>query len=203
MYSANDERPRAALLLNTKISYFPLTKFISRDLAAAIIEVPTKKRDTKDSRWGGAAYFSLEDKNSPPPELTDLINSCNRRNIQILIGCDTNTQYKQWGSSDTNEKAEANIQACETRYRRGHRSHSIIVPSRVQNKELWHVSDEPSLSDHRQIFFNMDADRTTQVPRASQGRETVSALKSFWVTPKAVSKEVSKACCPVVHRKVK
>jgi hypothetical protein len=49
MYSANDERPRAA---NTKISYFPQTKFISRDLAAAIIEVPTKKRDTKDSRWG-------------------------------------------------------------------------------------------------------------------------------------------------------
>jgi hypothetical protein len=77
---------------------------------------------------------------------------------------------------------------------------SSLLESRIKD---WHVSDEPSLSDHRQIFFNMDADRTTQVPRASQGRETGSALKSFWVTPKAVSKEVSKACCPVVHRKVK
>jgi hypothetical protein len=43
IYSANGERPRAALLLNTKISYFPLTTFISRDLESAIIEVPTEK----------------------------------------------------------------------------------------------------------------------------------------------------------------
>jgi hypothetical protein len=34
IYSANGERPRAALLLNTKVS---------RDSASAIIEVPTEK----------------------------------------------------------------------------------------------------------------------------------------------------------------
>jgi hypothetical protein len=38
---------------------------------------------------------------------------------------------------------------------------SSLLKSRIKDS---HVSDEPSLSDHRHICFNMDADRTTQVP---------------------------------------
>jgi hypothetical protein len=55
----------------------------SRDLASAMIEMPTEKG--KQRIVVAAAYFPSENKNPPPPELADY---CNRRNIQILIGCD-------------------------------------------------------------------------------------------------------------------
>jgi hypothetical protein len=38
---------------------------------------------------------------------------------------------------------------------------SSLLKSRIKD---WHVSDEPSLSDHRHICFNVNADRITQVP---------------------------------------
>jgi hypothetical protein len=82
IYSANGERPRAALLLNTKVSYFPLTKFISRDLVSAKIEVPTERGTQRIVI--AAAYFPSEDKNPPPPKLADLINYCNRHNFAVM-----------------------------------------------------------------------------------------------------------------------
>jgi Endonuclease-reverse transcriptase len=141
--------------------------------------MPTEKRTQKIVVV--TAYFPSEDKNPPPPELADLINYCNRHNIQILIGCDANAHHKQWGSSDTIENGECLLEFSMTNkleiINRGKRPtyryegldreevidltlSSSLLKSRIKD---WHVSDESSLSDHRHICFNMDADRTTQV----------------------------------------
>jgi Endonuclease-reverse transcriptase len=99
---------------------------------------------------------------------------------------------------------------------------SSILKSRIKD---WHVSDEPSLSDHRHICFNMDSDRTTQVPtripRKTNWKRFEELLKdsksSFEVANIGDSAELDRAaekltaailtayeaCCPVVHRKVK
>jgi hypothetical protein len=42
IYSSNSKRPRAAVLINPTISFFPLMKFISRDLASATITYQQK-----------------------------------------------------------------------------------------------------------------------------------------------------------------
>jgi hypothetical protein len=96
-----------------------------------------------------------------------------------------------------------------------------LLKSRIKD---WHVSDELSLSDHRYICFNMDADRTTQVPtcipRKTNWKRFEQLLKdsksSFEVANIGDSAELDRAadkltaailtdyeaCCPVVHRKV-
>lgn len=74
IYSLNNERPRAALLLNSNISCFPLTEFLTKDLAAAIIEIPTERGITK--AVVASAYFPPEERNPPSPELVNLVASC-------------------------------------------------------------------------------------------------------------------------------
>jgi hypothetical protein len=70
IYCTSSERPRAALLLNPNISFFPLTQFITRDLASATIDIPTEKG--KQRIVIVSAYFPSEDRNPPPPELVAL-----------------------------------------------------------------------------------------------------------------------------------
>jgi hypothetical protein len=89
---------------------------------------------------------------------------------------------------------------------------SSLLKCRIKG---WHVSDEPSLSDHRHICFNMDADRTTQVPTHiprktnwKRFQELLTDFKSsFEVANIGDSAELDRAvdetCYPVVHRKVK
>jgi hypothetical protein len=95
---------------------------------------------------------------------------------------------------------------------------SSLLKSRIKD---WHVSDEPSLSDHRHICFNMDADRTTQVPTHipkktnwksfeelltdSKGSFEVANIDDYAEPDRAVDKLTTailtahEACCPLVH----
>jgi hypothetical protein len=65
---------------------------------------------------------------------------------------------------------------------------SILLKSRIKD---WYVSDEPSLSDHRHVCFNMDADSdSAELDRAAD--KLTATILTAWET-----------CCPVVHRKAK
>jgi hypothetical protein len=89
----------------------------------------------------------------------------------------------------------------------------------------WHVSDEQSLSDHKQICFRVNAERTTKVPtripRKTDWRQytrlikdSIHDLESFSLNYsedldrladkfKTTILNAYEASCPIVHRKVK
>jgi Endonuclease-reverse transcriptase len=104
IYDENNGRPRAALLINPNTTYFPLTKYITRDLASAVVEIPTEKGSQRIIM--ASAYFPPDEGHPPPPELIGLIEYCNKNNTHIIIGCDANDHHVEWDSSDTNNKGE-------------------------------------------------------------------------------------------------
>lgn len=178
IYSANNERPRAALLLDSNISCFPLTEFITRDLASAIIEIPTEKGTQKTVI--ASAYLPSEECNPPPPELVELVNYCKRSSTHIIIGCDANAHHKEWGSSDINDKGELLLEFINTNkleiinkgktatYRHEGLNREEVIDLTLSSPYLkskikdWHVSNEPSLSDHRHICFRIEAEKTVK-----------------------------------------
>jgi ribonuclease HI len=185
IYSLNNERPRAALMLNSDIACFPLTEFLTRDLASAVIEIPTERGTQKTVV--ASVYFPPEERHPPPPELVNLVEYCRRNNTQIIIGCDANAHHIEWGSSDTRDNGEyllefINLNKLEivnrgnmpTYRHEGFNREEVIdltlASSYVRSKiKDWHVSNEPSMSDHRHICFELEAERTarvaTRIPR--------------------------------------
>lgn len=104
VYSKKHESPRAALLLNKSINYLPIPEFISRDLVAAAVEVPTT--GGKQEVIFASAYFPGESDDPPPRDVQRLIQHCKRNNKHIIMGCDANAHHVVWGSTDTNTRGE-------------------------------------------------------------------------------------------------
>jgi hypothetical protein len=75
IHDGNNGRPRAVLLINPNTTYFPLTKYITRDLASAVVDIPTEKGSQRIIM--ASAYFPPDERHYPPPELVGLIEYCN------------------------------------------------------------------------------------------------------------------------------
>lgn len=41
IYNSDCENPRAAILINARINYAPISRFIQRDIAAVVVEIPS------------------------------------------------------------------------------------------------------------------------------------------------------------------
>ena len=171
IYCSNDGRPRAALLLAKHIQHIPLTEFLCRDLAAAIVYIPTERGTQKIVI--ASVYFPGDDDEPPPSMVRKLIAFCKRRNYHPLIGGDVNAHHTAWGSSDTRIRGEflldylnlnglviLNRGNVPTYCHEGQGREEVLdisfasphLAGRTQN---WHVSDEVSSSDHRHIFFDL------------------------------------------------
>ena len=105
IYDRNTEKPRAAILANSDLDWFPINQFISRDLVA--ISVTYKAEDRKVDVICASAYFPGDDEEAPPREVEDLIKHCHRENLPYIIGCDANSHHTIWGSSDINSRGES------------------------------------------------------------------------------------------------
>jgi hypothetical protein len=103
--------------------------------------------------------------------MRDIIEHCQSRKRQLIIGRDANAHHILWGSTSTNPRGETlmeylvssnlNILNCSN-------EPTFVVCNRKKVIDLtlgtnkigdlvsnWHVSDEPSLSDHRYICFQI------------------------------------------------
>jgi hypothetical protein len=113
------------------------------------------------------------DSDEPPltKEVRDVIDYCHSKKKQLIIGCDANAHHTLWGSTGSNPKGESlmeflvssklnilnhgnepNFVVCNRK--------KIIDLTLVTNKIVnlvsnWNVSDEPPLSDHRYICFQI------------------------------------------------
>ncbi|PNF32611.1 hypothetical protein B7P43_G18092 [Cryptotermes secundus] len=113
-----------------------------------------------------SAYLPY-DSNEPPPskELRDIVEYSELKEKQLIIGCDANAHHILWGSTDINPREQClmeylvcsklNIpnQGNETTFVVCKRQEVIdltLGTNKIGNLiSNWHVSDEPSISDHR------------------------------------------------------
>jgi hypothetical protein len=119
-----------------------------------------------------SAYLPY-DSDEPPPtkEMRDIIDHCQSRKKKLIVGCNANAHHILWVSTGTNPRGESHMEFLV--------SSNLNIPNQVNEpnfavcnmKEVidltlgtnkfgdlvsnWHVSDEPSLLDHRYIRFQI------------------------------------------------
>jgi ribonuclease HI len=186
IYSRINDRPRAALLLSNDLSYFPLTEFITRDLVSTVVNIPS---ETGIKRIVVASVYMPADDGSPvpTPEIAALVNYCAKENLQLVIGTDANSHHQVWGSTDTRSRGEFLLEFIisndlhvlnvgdKPTYRHEGTGREEVLDitlcsiSLSSNIQRWHVSSEPSMSDHRHICFVIDLGKVpTQFVRIPQ-----------------------------------
>ena len=170
IYDRNTEKPRAAILANSDLDWFPINQFISRDLVA--ISVTYKAEDRKVDVICASAYFPGDDEEAPPREVEDLIKHCHRENLPYIIGCDANSHHTIWGSSDINSRGESLLEfLLKEKVQILNRGNKPTFKNAIREEVLdltlcsnniadvicnWHVSNEDSGSDHMHIRFDID-----------------------------------------------
>ena len=176
IYCETASNPRTAVLLNRNVKFIPITDFIQRDVVAITVEVPTTYG--KQEMVVASAYFPGDQDDIPPPEVAALIRYCRTINKPFLIGCDANAHHTIWSSSDINTRGEYlleyltsnEVHVCNVgteptfinAIRKEVLDLTLCSASIVEKIKNWHVSDEPSLSDHRHIVFDIEAKKLTK-----------------------------------------
>lgn len=197
MYCSSSNNARTCILARKGLHCLPLIQFCSRDCTAVLI---TWERD--GGRWNtiaGSVYLPYDSRDPPPSrDLELLVEHSSIGAHQLLLGVDANAHNKTgWGSTDTNPRGESllqyivsnNLHVCNignsptfvTRNRS-----EVIDITLCSNNVLgiirgWHVSNEPSASDHRYISFYLDGNTETlsyRSPRATDWTSYKDALSA-------------------------
>jgi hypothetical protein len=163
------DRPRACIL-GRDMNIWELLGFSFRDLVAVLVRY---NEDGAERRLGVCSAYLPYDSEDPPPsrELEELVRYCENENIQLLMGCDSNTHHTAWGSTNCNGTGEVLIEFLNSTtleiFNRGSEpAFCTIVRQDVIDITLgsyrllnsitdWEVSLEPSLSDHGHILFTL------------------------------------------------
>jgi hypothetical protein len=103
--------------------------------------------------------------------MKDIIDHCQSRKKQLIVGCDANAHHILWWSTGTNQRGESLMEylvssnlnilnrANEPTFVVGNRKEVIDLTLGIYKigdlVSNWHVHDEPSLSDHRYICFKV------------------------------------------------
>lgn len=169
IYDRREKVPRTAIFVSANINVLPIPEFITKDLVAVILEIPTG-RGVQETVCA-SAYFPGDSVCVPPVVVQDLVDYCNRKNKQFVIGCDANAHHIIWGSSDTNGRGESLLNYLMSSHinilNKGSNP-TFINSIRQEVLDLtlssqfisnfvanWHVSNEASLSDHMHIRFDI------------------------------------------------
>ena len=99
IFSKCGDKPRAALLFSRRITSFPLTEFMTKDLACARVDLPTGRGTIGVVVASG--YFPDRKNDIPPKEFSELVRYCKAKNLKLISGCDANSHHMEWGSTDT------------------------------------------------------------------------------------------------------
>lgn len=171
LYDSKHCHPRTAILESKDIKFVPITEFITKDLDAIRVEVPTINGKTEVII--ASAYFPGDTEEVPTPEVAALVDYCKKLNKQFLIGCDANAHHTIWGSTNINKRGEhllnyissKNIDICNrgnaptfiNKIRQEVLDLTLCSEAITEKIVKWHVSQEESLSDHKHIVFEYTA----------------------------------------------
>ncbi len=125
-----------------------------------------------------SAYFPSDSGTPPPPkEFKELVEYYAERKLELLTGCDANTHCTVRDSSDVNSRGEdlcKYLMAQELLVLNKGKAPTFVARVRQEVSDLprcslgfqrlvwgWHVFDEPLLSDHRYIVYQIDTPHKT------------------------------------------
>ena len=96
---------------------------------------------------------------------------CEKENLHLLVGCDSNAHHTAWGSTNCNRRGEALMEFRNSSNLKILKGGNEPTFCNIVRQELiditlgsfglldsiadWEVSVEPSLSDHRHILFTL------------------------------------------------
>ena len=119
-----------------------------------------------------SAYLPLDSEDPPPTrEFDKLVRYCEEKNLQLVIGCNSNCHHTVWGSTNCSDRGVAFLeflnstnleivnQGNDPTFCKSRRLEvtDIALGSLGLSESIkgWEVS-EPSLSDHRHILFKLE-----------------------------------------------
>ncbi|XP_074000238.1 uncharacterized protein [Rhodnius prolixus] len=168
LYSKSASRPRACIVLKYGIGCTLIPELCSGDFVTALLNIITEGGPRKLVVC--SAYFP-GDEDCLPSLLGDIVAHCRRERLQLILGCDANAHNTAWGSTDDNARGKlllefisgeglhvSNIGSVPTFVTATRREVlDLTLATRCMSNTVinWHVSNEPSCSDHRHIRFDI------------------------------------------------
>jgi hypothetical protein len=119
-----------------------------------------------------SAYLPYDSEDPPSKKLEELVRYCEKGNLHLVVGCDSNTHHSAWGSTNCDSRGEGLVEFLnssnleilnrgnEPTFCSGGRLEvtDIITLGSLRLPESiidWEVLSEPSLSDHRYTLFTL------------------------------------------------
>lgn len=170
IYNKSPEKSRTCIYAKNGINILPLAQFCHRDIT-------TVKLNYMDGNVMrviviASVYLPYDEPSPPTMEMDQLTQYCAANNHQLIIGCDANSHHTAWGSSDINARGEYLLDYIITnRLEIANRGSKPTFGNRIReevidltlstlsisdNIKKWHVSDEPSASDHKHIRYDVE-----------------------------------------------
>ena len=170
IWDSSCEKPRACIILKRNLKYICLSEFLTGDLVAIQVSLEAG-RSTREAVVA-SGYFPGDESRAPPEQVAKLTEYCEERALPLLLGCDANAHHEVWGSSDTNRRGEYLLEFILSNkleiYNVGN-TPTFVTSTRQEVLDItlgntlmngmvrnWRVSDEPSMSDHRIIRFDIE-----------------------------------------------
>ena len=153
----------------------------NRDCTCIMVRV--RGTDGQEKKLILCSAYLAHDEEVPPRVLRRVVEYSRQHNLELIVGCDANAHHEVWGSTGTNERGEKLLEfLLETGLdvvNQGGKP-TFVTKNRSEVLDLtlcgprtrgfinkWKVSDEPSLSDHRTICFEVDIARHGEGKRRS------------------------------------
>lgn len=169
-YLNKGENPRSCIVTSKDITITLLPQFCDGDTTSVMLN--TGSAGSNEDIVFCSAYLPYDGRDSTPGKVvSELTEFCSDSGLSLIIGSDTNAHHTLWGSSNINDRGSklAEFLACtnleilnigtEPTFVTRSRSEvldvtfsSIDIVDRILN---WHVSPEETLSDHKEIVFDI------------------------------------------------
>lgn len=167
--TSTQERPRACIYLEKDLNSFVMNEFCSKDVVTVRLNDIMVNGKSK-SIIVCSAYFDSTVQEIPC-ELINLLDHCKTKNLDLILGVDSNAHHVLWGSKKTNNRGDFVTDFIAKNYldiqNRGtqptfvtSRCETIIdlTLTRAEVSEYvsnWRVTNFVSGSDHRHIQFEL------------------------------------------------
>ena len=158
--------PRVCILVNSAIEACLLADLTTRDVCSIMVNLKTGN-STKKYIYCSVYLPHVEP--APTDEFKNVVSFCEAKGVPLIAGSDANAHHIIWGSSDINVRGSELIKYLSSSnlhilnvgnrptFERFGREEVLDITLCSISHELsnWQVLDEvePSLSDHKFIFF--------------------------------------------------
>jgi len=168
-FAGGKERPRACILARNRNACV-LPDFSCRDLVAILMKYNEDAAERRLVVCSAYLPYDSEDR-ARSREMEVLVRYCEKENLSLTVGCDSNALHTDWGSTSCNGRGESLLQFLSSSnlgiLNRGNEPMFGNVPRQeviditlgsyglLESITRWEVSREPFLSGHRHILFTL------------------------------------------------